>query len=74
MARITFTKEQGYRPIDLLQAAIDHLFAANVLFSAGDFFSAIGILNLDTEAPIDKYTTVDSIPNVVPSYGVPNGK
>jgi hypothetical protein len=46
-----FTKAQGYRPIDLLHAALDHLFSANVLFSVGDFFRAVGALDIDVEAP-----------------------
>jgi hypothetical protein len=46
-----FTQEQGYRPIDLLHAATDHLFAANVLFSSSDFFLAVGMLDVDFEAP-----------------------
>jgi hypothetical protein len=51
MGRRVFTKDQGYRLIDLLHAASDHLFAANVLFSAGDFFAVIGILDVAVEAP-----------------------
>jgi hypothetical protein len=46
-----FTEAQGYRPIDLLHAAIDHLFSANVLFSVSDFFGAAGVLDVDVEAP-----------------------
>jgi hypothetical protein len=46
-----FTKEQGYRPIDLLHAAIDHLFSANALFSMGDYFYILNIEDIDTEAP-----------------------
>lgn len=46
-----FNREQGYRPIDLLHAATDHLFSATVLFSSGDFFRVIGALDIDTEAP-----------------------
>jgi hypothetical protein len=51
MSRRVFTKEQGYRPIDLLHAASDHLFAANVLFSISGFFRAVGVLDVDVEAP-----------------------
>ena len=51
MPRRAFTEAQGYRPIDLLHAATDHLFAANFLFSSGEFFRLIGILDVDLEAP-----------------------
>jgi len=49
--RQVFTEEQGYRPIDLLHAASDHLFSASQLFSIGDLLRAVGILDVDVEAP-----------------------
>lgn len=51
MPRRVFTEKQGYRAIDLLHAASDHLFSANVLFSISGFFRAVGILDVDVEAP-----------------------
>ncbi|MGO9451848.1 MAG: HEPN domain-containing protein [Candidatus Binataceae bacterium] len=51
MPRRTFTKAQGYRAIDLLHAASDHMFSANVLFSSGDFFRVVGVMDVDFEAP-----------------------
>src|ERR1700682_3057099 len=51
MRRRVFTEAQGYRPIDLLHAASDHLFSANVLFSISFFFREVGIVNVDIDAP-----------------------
>jgi HEPN domain len=45
----SFTEKQGYKPVDLLHAASDHLFSANTLFSAGGLFDLVGIISI--EAP-----------------------